>query len=78
MHQRHGLAQEDCVYAFALRQMLVGSGPRHSYQVLYRNVENSVDVLTLLVAEQDDWPSDLQQIARATPTRVPGAKENRP
>jgi hypothetical protein len=55
MPERHGLAHEDNEFPFELRQKLVGLGPRPSYRVLFRIVENCVEVLTFLAADQEDW-----------------------
>jgi len=44
--ERHGLAREDSDFPFALHQKLVGLGPRPSYRVLFRVVDNCVEVLT--------------------------------
>ncbi|QDS91208.1 hypothetical protein EC9_54320 [Rosistilla ulvae] len=56
MPERHGLAAEDGSYPFRLHQKLVGLGSTPRYRALFRIQSDTVEVLTLLAAEQDQWP----------------------
>ncbi len=56
--ERFGLAAENELFPYEIRQVLVGLGNRRSYRALYTIDENVVHVLTVLRASQGEIQSD--------------------
>jgi len=57
---RHGLARENDLFRYELRELLYGSGRRKTHRALFRVVGSRVEIMLIRhIAQRDITPDDL-------------------